>query len=76
MTEVWQWSPHPANPAKYVMFDGDENVTVRLQPLPSGYLWQCHKKFGWMPSLEEAKAMAESFSHNRALPYRLRLNIG
>jgi hypothetical protein len=64
--KIDQWLLHKCGP--YEKLSGYADTLVRTQPLPQGFLWQCGKRYGFLPTLEEARAMAEGYAVHRSIP--------
>jgi hypothetical protein len=67
MSDLYQWQPHRTSP--YLLLEGHADAVVRAVKSPNGqHLWQYRKRYGYQPSIEEAKAMVEALADHFSIP--------
>jgi hypothetical protein len=73
---MYEWSSHTRNP-RFLELDHEVGAVVDTKLIAGkGYLWQAGKRYGYQPTIEEAKAMAEGIADQLSLPRAQRwLNV-
>lgn len=65
---MYEWRNHTRNP-RFIELDHEIDAAVDTRELHGkGFLWQAGKRYGYQPTIEEAKAMAEGVADHFSLP--------